>query len=62
MKLIELVNYFCDHMFVTVGHLFLRVTNFANGLKRKFEETIFTNLHFSAVCNPCHERISTNFQ
>ena len=42
----------------TIEHLVLRAKNFANGLKRKFEETIFTNLHFSSICNPCHDRIS----
>ena len=31
-------------------------------LKRKFKETVFMNLHFSSVCNPCHDRISDNFQ
>ena len=33
---------------------FSRATNFTNGLKRKFEETIFKNLHFfslqSVIC------------
>ena len=33
----------CVH---SVGHLFLRAKNFADGLKRKFEETIFTILHW----------------
>ena len=46
----------------TIGTFFPRATNFANGLKRKFKEKFFTNLHFSAVCKPCHNRISANFQ
>ena len=29
----------------TVGCLFSRATDFAKGLKRKFKETIYTNLH-----------------
>ena len=30
----------------TTEHLLLRATNFMNGLKRKFKETIFMNLHW----------------
>ena len=37
---------------------FSRDANFA---KRKFKDTIFTNLHFSSVCNLCHDKISNNF-
>ena len=33
------------HELVTVVHLFSTATNFTNGLKKKFEEAIFTNLH-----------------
>ena len=35
-----------SHQQYTLGRLFSKVTNFANRLKRKFEETIFTNLHW----------------
>ena len=34
------------HDYYTIGCLFLRATNFANRLKSKFEETVFTNLHW----------------
>ena len=43
---------------------FLRSKNFANGLKSKFKETIFTNLYLCLLFNlynPRHNRISTNF-
>ena len=35
-----------SHQQYTLGRLFSKATNFANRLKRKFEETIFTNLHW----------------
>ena len=36
---------------------FLRATNLANGLKRKFEETTFTNLHW--LCSRSQTTIFT---